>query len=135
MQRLLVNRIDRIKKEYKSTTFKEVISPPDYSDVKNSLEQYISISQPIAMKVVEEHTQDRVDAKLETIDINDTQALSSWIMNVILQEKLEYRTVQTSTDRWKTFNGFLAGILPIITPLIVGLLQKYLTSHDCSCSE
>jgi len=61
-------------------------------------------------------------------DANSQQALSSWVLNTVLQEKLKDREVGDNSKYWKYINGTLALILPLAT----GLLQYFLTGKmDC----
>lgn len=72
---------------------------------------------------------DNVEVVNGTVDVSDNQAVSSWIVNTILEEKLNYREVQEKAERRKTLYGLLATILPIITPVVTGVMQYYLTKN------
>jgi hypothetical protein len=72
---------------------------------------------------------DNVEIVNGTVDVSDNQAISSWIVNTILEEKLNYREVQEKAERRKTLYGLLATVLPIITPVITGVIQYYLTKY------
>jgi hypothetical protein len=63
-------------------------------------------------------------------DANSQQALSSWVLNTVLQEKLKDHEVGDNSKYWKYINGSLALILPLAT----GLIQYFLTGKmDCNC--
>ena len=59
------------------------------------------------------------------------QAVTSWVINTVLEEKLKDREVRESADYWKYINGALAIVLPIIT----GMLNHYLTLYYNNCSS
>jgi hypothetical protein len=62
------------------------------------------------------------------IDLSNNQAVSSWVINTLLQEKLNYREVQEKAEKWKNINGILALILPLVSAVVTGLLEYYLTN-------
>lgn len=70
------------------------------------------------------------------IDLSNNQAVSSWVINTLLQEKLNYREVQEKAEKWKNINGILALVLPLVSAVITGLLQHYLTNgNDAAGSQ
>lgn len=62
------------------------------------------------------------------IDLSNSQAVSSWVINTLLQEKLNYREVQEKAEKWKNINGILALVLPLVSAVVTGLLEYYLTN-------
>ena len=71
----------------------------------------------------------------QVIDVSNNQAVSSWVVNTLLQEKLNYREVQERAEKWKNINGILALIFPIISAVVTGVVQHYLTSSDTCGSQ
>lgn len=66
------------------------------------------------------------------IDLSNNQAVSSWVINTLLQEKLNYREVQEKAEKWKNINGILALVLPLVSAVITGLLEYYLSNGNDS---
>lgn len=71
----------------------------------------------------------------EQIDLGVNQSVSSWVVNTLLQEKLNYRELQEHAEKWKNINGILALVLPIVTPVIVGLIQYYCFGNSPCSSD
>jgi len=71
----------------------------------------------------------------QTIDVSNNQVMSKWIINTILQEKLAYREVLERSEKWKTINGILAGVLPIVSAAIVEIITYYINKNTQSCSN
>jgi hypothetical protein len=145
IQNLLTNRLEGIPKSYTSTPVSELVSPPNRNDIKNTLNQSIEISQ---QSVVDLLKNNNISSPLLRQPVAGGPLLQSgwiggeaqnsiaqWIINVILQEKLNYREVRETSDRWKNCNGILAIVLPIIVPVITGILQHYIYGYTCNCSN
>jgi hypothetical protein len=62
------------------------------------------------------------------IDLSNSQSVSSWVINTLLEEKLKYREVQERSDKWKNINAILAITLPLITATISGIIGHYFPS-------
>jgi Asp-tRNA(Asn)/Glu-tRNA(Gln) amidotransferase B subunit len=139
VERLLIDRLCGHNKDYTYTPITELIPPQKRDELKKELSADVEISQKKAITKLNktlppsQHVIVDIGGMLPkqegldnaTIDVSDDQSVSSWIVNTLLQEKLNYREVQESAERKKTFNGTLAVILPIITPIIVSLIQHY----------
>lgn len=123
LQRLLENKIRGKKKKYKSIPIRELLHQKKYNEIEETLKDEIDVSQQNTSELFENQSMHRIT--------NVPQDISKWIINTILDEKLQYRKVQEKSDRWKIFNGILAIILPILTPLATNLLQYYIT-NKCS---
>jgi hypothetical protein len=122
LQRLLENKIRGKKKKYKSIPIKELVYKKNYSSVEKTLQDEIDNVQNNSSGILDS------DNKQITIP----QDISKWIINTILNEKLQYRKVLENSDKWKIINGILAITLPIITPIITSLIQYYFT---CNCNS
>ena len=66
----------------------------------------------------------------QTIDLSGNRAVSSWVINTLLYEKLNYRYVQLRAERWKYINGILAAVLPIIATVVAGVVGYYLPNPN-----
>lgn len=81
------------------------------------------------------HLIPQTDGNTETIDLSGSQYVSSWVINTILQEKLNYREVQEKAERRKNINAILATILPIVSPIVVELIRYYCFGNESQCSD
>lgn len=130
LERLLAQQLEGSVKKYKSASLMEIIRSPDRSQVKNELAQSIEVARSTAIGALKEQLNMKESGLARTFtpeDYMNTQAISNWIMNTVLQEKLNYREVREKSDKWKTINGILATILPIVVPVITGFIQYYIT--------
>jgi hypothetical protein len=123
----LENKIKGKKKKYKSTPIKELIQRKKYKTIEKTLKEDIDISQ--------QNTSDILDKQKIIQNKIVPQDISKWIINTILDEKLQYRKIQERSDKWKIINGILAVILPILTPIITNLMQYYLTNECLQSSN
>lgn len=116
LQKLLTDKLEGKIKDYSSVPVIELFKNIDRQPIKETLTNAISTLQPVV-----------VDALVKNpTDINNIQPIASWILNTILQEKLNYREVRETSDKWKNINGILAIVLPIVLPIITNLLQYFL---------
>jgi hypothetical protein len=154
VERLLVDKLFGVSKEYSFTPLSELVPPQHRDELKKELVEDTKNTQNKAVKVLTKVTQPESDNTLSTtqhvivdvgsmitnlpdnvesvngiVDVSDNQAISSWIVNIILQEKLNYREVQEKAERRKTLYGVIASVLPFITPFITGVIQYYLTKY------
>lgn len=131
--RLLVARLEGRKKNYKATPIREIISTPNYKDIKESLAMAINTTQQIAVDVLKEPNVFDNDGS-PSLDPVKSQAISNWIIKSVLHEKIKYREVRVSAQRWKYINGILMLVLPVITPIITGVIQHYFID-PCNCGS
>lgn len=71
----------------------------------------------------------------DTDELDNNQILSSWIINTLLQEKLNCREAREESDKWKNLNGILALVLPIIAGVVTGLMEHYIGTCNCSGNQ
>jgi len=161
VEKLLTNQIEGNNKQYNFTPLTELIPPQDRSELKQELSKAIDDSKQKAVSVIEKLSETKSDATssnnaqpsthhvivdiggmipnidntLETVDLSGSQSVSSWVVNTLLQEKLNYREVQEKAERWKNINAILATILPIVSPIAVELIRYYFFNSDSSCSQ
>jgi hypothetical protein len=121
LMRLLVDKLDGKERTFKRIPLSQLVHGKD----RDELRQQLSAKTSEAQKAVVE--------KFTTNQGNTLQAVSSWLLNTVLTEKLKDREVRESSDYWKYVNGFLAVILPVG----VGLLQHYLSIYfgTCECGS
>lgn len=133
--RLLVERLEGKEKNYRAMTIKKIISSRDYSDLKKSLSIAINTTQPIAVEVLREPNVFDPNGS-PSLDPAKSQIISNWILKSVLDEKLKCREVGESAQRWKYINGILMLVLPVITPIIAGVIQHYFIDPcDCNCGS
>jgi len=116
LQRLLTDRLEGKEKTYKRIQLSKLVNS-DRKELKTTLSNAVESSQKVA-----------VDAL--TQGQSDNQAISSWVINTVLHEKLKDHETRESADYWKYINGILALVLPIAT----GVIEYFLTSKSrCDC--
>lgn len=143
VQRLLVNKLEGREKKYKSTPITELLLKPDRTILKKNLIQAINITQKKVIDVLCKHSEEssistdsdhvfipQIDNAQPVIDMSNNQAVSSWIINTLLQEKINYRELQEKAEKWQNINGILALVLPLISAIITGLLEHYLSNGN-----
>lgn len=135
LERLLTAQLEGKNKKYKSTPIMEIIRSNDRDSIKKELSDTLTISKSVATEALREQIRSRNIGLAKTFtpqDYMNNQAISCWVINSILQEKLNYREVREKSDKWKIINGVLAVILPIIVPAMTGILQYYITRSSCA---
>jgi hypothetical protein len=131
--RLLIARLEGRKKNYKATSIREIISTPNYKDIKESLAMAINTTQQVAVDVLKEPNIFDEDGS-PSLEPAKSQVISNWILKSLLHEKIKYREVRVSAQRWKYINGILMLVLPVITPIIAGVIQHYYID-PCDCGS
>jgi hypothetical protein len=132
LQRLLSQQLEGVHKKYKSASLKEIIRPADRENIKKELAQSIEVAKSTAVGVLKEQLNMKetgLSATGTPLDASNIQAISNWIMNTV-------REVREQSDKWKTINGVLATVLPIVIPVITGFIQYYITrGGNCSAGS
>lgn len=136
LQRLLTNKLDGREKKYKRIPLTQVVRRDDRSKLRATLQNASSTSQLVAVEVLNKFIAPDIEMGQpvqKDLDLDKNQAITSWVLNTVLQEKLKDREMRESADYWKYINGGLAVLLPIIT----GLLDHFLTSYlkKCECNS
>lgn len=157
LQKLLVNKLENIPKTYTSIPISELIANTDRTRLHLLLDSAVNAMQAKAVTALNEpvtqtneplkqfcvkpyHPSDLIDtastqeqtSTTPSIDLGKCQSISSWVINTILQEKLNCREVHETSEKWKNINGILVVILPLITAVASGLIAHYLPSNN-SC--
>ena len=139
LQRLLTARLHGHKKTAKIIPLSKVIKPANRDEVKQMLDGEVHETQKAAVEVLFEKIVTDLEKKEGVVSreeetspdttngIEKEKAISSWVLNTVLQEKLKDREVRENSDYWKYINGALAFLLPLAT----GLIQHYLTNKFC----
>lgn len=132
LQRLLTNKLEGREKKYKRIPLTKIVHRGDRSQLRETLSNATTVAQKNAVDVLVGNELVDIEDQTEPQSSNDTknQAVTSWVLNTVLQEKLKDREARESSDYWKYINGGLAIILPIIT----GLADHFLTSYFGKCN-
>jgi len=124
LEQMLAKRIDGENATAKIIPIHRIHEPSERKLLRAYLKKETEKAQQDSVELLKAHDPETAQFLSKP---EDNQAVSKWVINALLDEKLKDRTVRDNSDYWKYINGFLLAVLaPTAT-----LLTYFLSRHSC----
>lgn len=127
LERMLQRRLDGEKSNPNIIPIHRIPEPKSREPLRAFLAAEAKKAQDASEELLKAHTSDA--PFLDSSEKN--QAVTKWVLNSVLDEKLQDRTIRENSDHWKRINLLLAVGATIVLPAITAVAQYLLTNHSC----
>lgn len=118
LQKILADSINDI--DHKTTV--DLFKNGKLAEIQDTIVKSLNDIKPIALN------------DLTDKEMNRQKNITSWIVNLILNEKIKDRLALVNANYWKYINGGLTIVIPIITNILQYVISNY-ALPDVACGS